>query len=65
MKLTKREAEVARELAGGLLHKQIAVKLGIGKRTVEKHAENIRTKLGAKSLVNLGYLLAREIREAA
>jgi DNA-binding CsgD family transcriptional regulator len=48
-RLTARETEVARLLATGHMDREIATKLGIGRRTVETHAANVRAKLGLKS----------------
>jgi DNA-binding NarL/FixJ family response regulator len=47
--LTSREAEVARLMTGGASDREIGERLGISTRTVEKHAENIRSKLGVES----------------
>jgi DNA-binding CsgD family transcriptional regulator len=47
--LTARETEVARFLTSGYTDREIASMLGIGRRTVETHAANIRAKLGLKS----------------
>lgn len=48
-RLTAREAEVARLLASGFTDREMAAMLGIGRRTVETHAANVRAKLGIKS----------------
>jgi DNA-binding NarL/FixJ family response regulator len=47
--LTARETEVARLLTSGYMDREIATMLGIGRRTVETHAANIRAKLSLKS----------------
>ncbi|HKA50959.1 MAG TPA: helix-turn-helix transcriptional regulator, partial [Candidatus Dormibacteraeota bacterium] len=47
--LTRREAEVARLMAAGVTDRQIGERLGVSIRTVEKHAENVRSKLGVES----------------
>lgn len=44
--LTSREWQVALLIAEGLSDAQVARRLGIRSRTAEKHAENIRAKLG-------------------
>ena len=44
--LSEREQEVARLVARGLLSKQIAGKLNLSTRTVEKHRGRIFAKLG-------------------
>jgi hypothetical protein len=41
LKLTKREQEVVRYASAGLLDWQIAAKLAVGEKTVQKHWENI------------------------
>ena len=47
--LTGREREVALLIAEGLADKEIAARLGIGRRTAEHHAEQVRRKLGCSS----------------
>lgn len=47
--LTDRELAVLRLLADGLHNKQIAMRLGISARTVERHCDNIYAKLGVGS----------------
>ena len=47
--LTAREREVAVLVAAGSTNAEIAARLRISKRTVEKHVDNIRQKLGAIS----------------
>jgi len=49
--LTKREVEVARLLADGLINKMIAAKLRISQFTVNYHVDNIIKKLGRKNRV--------------
>jgi predicted ATPase/DNA-binding CsgD family transcriptional regulator len=44
--LTRREKELAGLVARGLTNGEIAARLFISERTVERHLENIRTKLG-------------------
>lgn len=48
-RLTDRELAVLQLLAEGLHNKQIATRLGISTRTVERHCDNIYTKLGVGS----------------
>jgi DNA-binding CsgD family transcriptional regulator len=48
-RLTGRETEVATLLACGYTDREIATMLGIGRRTAETHASNVRAKLGLKS----------------
>ena len=47
--LTGREREIAGLIAGGLSNGDIADKLVLSKRTVEKHVANILSKLGLTS----------------
>lgn len=47
--LTERELAVLRLLADGLHNKQLATRLGISLRTVERHCDNIYEKLGVGS----------------
>lgn len=51
--LTRREATVLRLIVEGLSAKQVATKLGISFRTVEKHRENVASKLGVKRASDL------------
>jgi DNA-binding CsgD family transcriptional regulator len=48
-RLTARETEVASLLASGYTDREIATMLGIGCRTAETHASNVRAKLGLRS----------------
>lgn len=47
--LTERELTVLQLLAEGLHNKQVATRLGISRRTVERHCDNIYAKLGVGS----------------
>jgi DNA-binding NarL/FixJ family response regulator len=51
--LTKREEEVARLVASGKMSKEIAARLKVSLRTVEKHRENIMQKLGVHKVASL------------
>jgi DNA-binding NarL/FixJ family response regulator len=51
--LTKREEEVARLVAGGKMSKEIAARLKVSLRTVEKHRENIMQKVGVHKVASL------------
>jgi DNA-binding NarL/FixJ family response regulator len=51
--LTPREGDVLGQLVRGLTSKQIARKLGLAPATVDKHVEQIRVKLGARSRIQL------------
>ncbi len=48
-RLTDREIEVARLIAGGLTNGEAAAKLRISERTVDAHVEHIRNKLGLRT----------------
>ncbi len=48
--LTEREREVARLVAGGLISKEIAERLGLSARTVEKERGQIMEKIGVSDL---------------
>jgi|BEDMetMinimDraft_2_1075160.scaffolds.fasta_scaffold04634_2 NarL family two-component system response regulator LiaR len=47
--LSPREIEIIKLLAQGLSNKQIAVKLGISRRTVERHLETIYNKMAVNN----------------
>lgn len=47
--LTGRELAVLQLLADGMHNKQIATRLGISARTVERHCDSIYGKLGVRS----------------
>jgi len=46
--LTAREQEILSCIAGGLMNKQIAARLGIAEKTVKTHATSIFAKLGVR-----------------
>lgn len=48
--LTEREREVARLVAGGMISKEIAERLGVSPRTVEKDRATIMEKIGVRDL---------------
>lgn len=52
-RLTDRELEVLRLVAAGRSNKEMAAELGIGRRTVETHRENLMRKLGIRSIAGL------------
>jgi len=61
-KLSKREIELTKYIAEGLSNQEIADKLFISSRTVEKHKSNILAKLELKSVVDLvKYAIKNEI----
>jgi DNA-binding CsgD family transcriptional regulator len=51
--LTAREREIARMVAGAMSSKEVAAKLGLSPRTVEKHRANIYDKLRVRDVVGL------------
>jgi DNA-binding NarL/FixJ family response regulator len=51
--LTAREQEIARLVAAGQMSKEIAAKLGLSVRTVEKHRANIMEKVGVREVASL------------
>ena len=51
--LTAREAQILRLAAVGLTSKEIALRLDIAPRTVERHIENTRLKMRARNRVHM------------
>ncbi|MFI5356374.1 MAG: response regulator transcription factor [Opitutales bacterium] len=51
--LTPREIEIARLVAEGLSSKEIASRLNLSVRTVEKHRSNIMEKIGVREVASL------------
>jgi DNA-binding NarL/FixJ family response regulator len=51
--LTEREREIARMVAAAMSSKEVAAKLGLSPRTVEKHRANIYDKLRVRDVVGL------------
>jgi predicted ATPase/DNA-binding CsgD family transcriptional regulator len=56
--LAKREADVARLVAGGLTNKQIGARLFISERTVDSHVRSILNKLGVGSRAQIAAWVA-------
>jgi DNA-binding NarL/FixJ family response regulator len=52
-RLTRREMELIQLIAEGQANKQIAVELGIGLKTVEKHRERLMAKLNIHETAGL------------
>lgn len=57
--LTERECEVLNRLAEGRSNKDIADRLGISDRTVQKHLQRIYAKLAVKNRMAAIVLMAR------
>ncbi len=57
--LTGRETDVLRLVALGHANKEIAVKLGIGEKTVKTHVSNVLSKLGVQSRTQAALYAAR------
>ena len=51
--VTTREADVLRLVAEGLANREIAARLHVSPRTVEKHVESLLRKTGARSRTEL------------
>jgi two-component system NarL family response regulator len=51
--LSNREREVLVQIAEGRSNKEIAVRLGVGVRTVETHRERIMRKLAIRTIAGL------------
>ncbi len=57
--LTSRELEVLRLVADGWTDKEIAVRLGVQRRTVSKHLEHVYDKVGVHTRTAAAELLGR------
>jgi DNA-binding NarL/FixJ family response regulator len=65
-RLTSREVEVIQLIAEGKANKQIAVELGIGMKTVEKHRERLMAKLNIHDTAGLTrYAISTSIVESS
>ena len=63
-RLSKRESEVLQLIADGFSNKQMAGKLGISIKTVEKHRQRVMQKLGLHETASLTrYALSKGIPE--
>lgn len=51
--LTSREQQILELVSAGRSAKEIAIEIGGAPRTVERHIENIRLKLGARNRAHL------------
>ena len=63
--LSPRELEVLQLLVSGLANKQVASRLFLSVRTVEKHRANIHRKLETRSLAALTRIWMHEVESAA
>lgn len=57
--ITERQKEIMVMICDGKSNKMIADELGIGKRTLEKHKENIMTNLQLKNTVQISVYAIR------
>jgi DNA-binding NarL/FixJ family response regulator len=65
-RLSSREAEVLQLIAEGLPNKQVAAELGISIKTVEKHRQNLMSKLNIHDVAGLTrYAIAAGIIESS
>jgi DNA-binding CsgD family transcriptional regulator len=62
-RLSRREAEIAAQVAKGLTNKQIATGLFLSERTVEAHVQNILGKLGFRNRSQVAAWAAQRPRE--
>jgi predicted ATPase/DNA-binding CsgD family transcriptional regulator len=58
--LTARERQVAALIARGLTSREIAAELIVSERTVDAHADHIRSKLGVRSRAEIAAWIARQ-----
>jgi non-specific serine/threonine protein kinase len=63
-RLSARETEVAVLIAQGLTSREIATELVISEKTVDSHADHIRTKLGLRSRAEIAAWAVRQARGA-
>jgi DNA-binding CsgD family transcriptional regulator len=65
VRLTRREAEVARLVRHGLTDSEIARRLVISRRTAEGHVENLRNKLGVGSRAEVAAWVVENLPDPA
>jgi pimeloyl-ACP methyl ester carboxylesterase/DNA-binding CsgD family transcriptional regulator len=65
IRLTPREVQVLRHVAGGSTNKEIACELGVAVSTVERHLVNLYTKIGARGRADaIAYALRHRLDTA-
>lgn len=57
-KLTKRQYEIAKMIADGMMNKECSAEIGVSVRTIEKHRANIMDKLGVKNCAGVAKIVA-------
>lgn len=62
-KLTEREQEVLALIANGLQAHEISERLTISKSTVDRHRENIKAKLGARTITELSKFYFEQLKK--
>jgi predicted ATPase/DNA-binding CsgD family transcriptional regulator len=60
-RLTERECDVARLVAGGMTNRQIACRLAVSARTVDAHLQHVRDKLGLRSRAEVAVWAAEHL----
>jgi DNA-binding NarL/FixJ family response regulator len=60
--VTSREAEVLALIGQGLSNREVAERLYLSPRTVEKHVEHLAAKLGTRSRIQLVAYAATAVR---
>ena len=58
-RLTAREREVFKQILAGLKDREIADRMFLSKRTVDKHRQNLMAKLGVRNAIELVHLAAK------
>jgi DNA-binding CsgD family transcriptional regulator/tetratricopeptide (TPR) repeat protein len=59
--LTRREREIAEMIGSGNTNGDVASSLGVSRRTIETHVENILSKLGVKSRVEIAVWASKNL----